>query len=227
MLLAIDTATDWAGIALYDPETGTIRYEQTWWARKRHTSSLLPHIDAALHDQGISRAALRGIAIAIGPGSYTGLRVGLSLAKGMALALDVPLVGVPTLDVVAYPYRHVAETVCAIIQAGRTRVCWAVYTPEDRATPADGYHLDDVPTVAQALAAREVPVFVCGEVTPAAAQVFRDTLGPRVRVASPADGLRRAGFLAEMGWAALESGRVDDPATLTPIYLRHPGSTSP
>ncbi len=228
MILAIDTATDWAGIALYDEDEGLVRYEETWWARRRHTTTLMVRVDTAVRDQSLTPEQLTGVAVALGPGSYTGLRVGLSVAKGLALALDLPLVGIPTLDVVAYPYRTLSHPVCAIIQAGRTRVCWAVYLPGSQTlSPRDGYHLDDVPTVARALQALDGPVFIYGEVTPAAAEVFRDVLGPRAQVGTPAEGLRRAAFLAEMGWERIRQGDVDDPATLSPIYLRHPGSSGP
>lgn len=226
MLLAVDTATDWAAIALYDPEEALVRYEVTWWARRQHTTTLLPKIDGAFRELGIQPGALKGLVVALGPGSYTGLRVGLSLVKGLALGLNVPLVGIPTLDVVAYPYRHLAYTICAIIQAGRSRVCWALY-PAGTLSPANGYHLDDVPTVAGHLASREETVFIVGELTPTMHDIFRSTLGERVHIASPADGLRRPGHLAEIGFARLQRGEHDDPATLTPIYLRHPGSPGP
>ncbi len=227
MILAIDTATDWAGIAIYDEDTERILHEETWWAQRRHTTTLMPRIDRSLSDLSLTPQHLSGLAVAIGPGSYTGLRVGLSLAKGLSLALGIPLVGIPTLDVVAYPHRGRAEYICAIIQAGRTRVCWAVYPPGAPLVPLDGYHLDTVDAVAEALNRLEEPVFVCGEVTRQAAQTLQEILGPRVRVGSPFDGLRRAGALAELGLHAFLQGRSDDPATLSPIYLRHPESTAP
>ena len=227
MLLAIDTATDWASIALYDEAEATILHEETWWARRRHTTTLMPRIDAAFRDQGLAPDVLSGVAVAIGPGSYTGLRVGLSLAKGMAVARHVPLIGIPTLDIVAYPYRHSPEAICAIIQAGRTRVCWALYPPNASLQPESGYHLDDVPTLIQHLQQVEWPLYVVGELTPAMSQSLREGLGENVRIGTPAEGLRRGGILAEMGRDALAAGRADDPATLAPIYLRHPGSTAP
>ncbi len=227
MLLAIDTATDWAGVALYDPRAHQVRYEITWWARRRHTTTLLPRVNDALEDQGLTPSALHGLVVAIGPGSYTGLRVGLSLAKGIVLAHAVPLVGIPTLDILAYPYRHLTSEICAVIQAGRTRVSWALYTPGDTPTALDGYHLDDVPTLARILRERARPVFVVGELTAAQVQTLREEGGPHLRLADPAEGLRRPGWLAALGHRALSEGRQDDPATLSPIYLRHPGSSAP
>ena len=227
MLLAIDTATDWASIAIYDEDNARILHEETWWAQRRHTTSLLPRIDAAMRGLGLSSGDLSGVAVAIGPGSYTGLRVGLSLAKGLSLALGVPLAGIPTLDAVAYPHRGRAAHLCAIIQAGRTRVCWAIYPPADPLTPVGGYHLDTVVAVVEALRRVEGNVYVCGEVTPEHRWTFEEALGERVMVASPAAGLRRAGSVAELGFHRFMAGISDDPATLTPIYLRHPESTTP
>ncbi len=225
MLLAVDTATDWAAVALYDTAAERVCYELTWWARRQHTTTLLPQVNRALQQVALTPEALNGLVVALGPGSYTGLRVGLSLVKGIALGLGIPLVGVPTLDVVAYPYRHLNMPVCAVIQAGRSRVCWAVYPPRST-TPKDGYHLDDVPTVAQALSTGE-EVFITGELTPAMRATFRSMLGACAHLASAADGMRRPAALAELGHALLQSGRRDDPATLSPIYLRHPGSQGP
>ncbi len=227
MLLAIDTATDWASIALYDEDKERVLHEETWWARRQHTTMLMPRIDAALRALSLAPHQLSGLVVAIGPGSYTGLRVGLSLAKGLSLALGIPLVGIPTLDVVAYPHRGRPEHICAIIQAGRTRVCWAIYPPGETLSPLDGYHLDEVPKVAEALKALDKPVFVCGELTPEAAGTFREALKGQGRVGTPADGLRRAGALAELGLRAFLSGHSDNPATLSPIYLRHPESSAP
>jgi len=80
VLLAIDTATDWASIALYDSESRRILHEETWWARRRHTTTLAPRVDDAVRHAGLSPQDLRGAVVAIGPGSYTGLRVGLALS---------------------------------------------------------------------------------------------------------------------------------------------------
>ncbi len=227
MLLAIDTATDWASIALYDEEEECVLHEETWWARRQHTTSLMPRIDAAFHSLSLMPSTLSGVVVAIGPGSYTGLRVGLSLAKGLSLALDVPLVGIPTLDVVAYPHRERNEYVCAIIQAGRTRVCWAIYPPGRSTTPLNGYHLTGVEEVVRATQELRKQIYVCGEVTPTVRQVFEISLGDQVKVGTPADGLRRGAYLAELGLQAFDKGRADDPATLAPIYLRHPETTVP
>ena len=99
MLVAIDTATGYASLALHDGLR--VRVEHTWESPRRHTVELLPRLVAALEQLDVGADHLSGVAVSRGPGSFTGLRVGMAVAKGLALARGLPLVGVPTLDVVA------------------------------------------------------------------------------------------------------------------------------
>ena len=116
MLLAIDTSTHFASVALHD---GTQpRAEHTWLARQDHTRTLVPAIQAALASAGTHLAQLSGLAVALGPGSFNGLRVGLSTAKGLALAQGLPLVGVGTLELLAAEYSLTEPA----MNAGRGRV---------------------------------------------------------------------------------------------------------
>jgi len=100
MLLAIDTSTRQAGIALYDDDKGLLA-EYNWHSANRHTEELLPATAQMLERAGVTARDLTAVGVAIGPGSFTGLRVGLAAAKGLALAQDLKLVGVSTLDFTA------------------------------------------------------------------------------------------------------------------------------
>src|SRR4051812_27836999 len=127
MIVAFDTSTEWCSVALYDP-TGGGRAEQTWFAGREQTRQLLPTLEGVLTRPRLSRADLRGVAVAIGPGSFTGLRVGLATAKGLAFALSIPLWGVPTLDILGYAHMAItAAPVCAVLHAGRGRLAYALY----------------------------------------------------------------------------------------------------
>ena len=126
MLLAIDTSTKQAGIALYDGARGLVA-EYNWHSANRHTEELMPAVAQMLAQAGVTPGALRAVAVALGPGSFTGLRVGLAAAKGLALAHGLTLLGIPTLDVVAYPHQAQPVPVIAVLQAGRGRVYWAPY----------------------------------------------------------------------------------------------------
>ena len=120
MLLAIDTATHFAGLALYDQ--GQVLAEESWYSAMTHTVELMPRIQRLLSTHQLAIESLAGIGVSLGPGSFTGLRIGLAAAKGMALPYRLPLVGVPTLDVVAYPFQNADQPVWAVIRAGRGRI---------------------------------------------------------------------------------------------------------
>ena len=122
MLLSLDTATRQSGIALYDGQQ--LVAELNWHSVDAQTTELLPRLEQVLAWAKVRPADLSAIAVSLGPGSFTGVRVALSLAKGMALAHGLPLLGVPTLDAAAYPYLGDSLPVCAVVQAGRGRVLW-------------------------------------------------------------------------------------------------------
>lgn len=218
MILAIDTATRWAGLALHD---GTaVIAEYGWRCLNNHTIELSPAIEEMLNRVDNTVADLDGIAVAIGPGSYTGLRVGLALAKGMALANQIPLFGVPTLDIVAFSIDESPLQLLVAAEAGRTRVCAAVYQWHDR----QGWKPRRPPVIdtwENIVASIEKPTLFAGEITPKASKLIRNS-SQQFTVANPAVSTRRAGFLAEIGWQRLRKDQADDAASLAPIYLRDP-----
>ncbi|MCA9931311.1 MAG: tRNA (adenosine(37)-N6)-threonylcarbamoyltransferase complex dimerization subunit type 1 TsaB [Anaerolineales bacterium] len=218
MILAIDTATRWLGLALHD---GTaVLAEVGWHCKNNHTVELTPTIRELMTRMGATMADLSGIAIAVGPGSYTGLRVGMAVAKGLALAHQTPMVGVPTLDIVAAAHPSQPGDLVVVAEAGRTRVLTAVYQWHG----GDGWQTNQTPEIDtwdELLTRLEGPLTFAGEISPEAAQKIR-TSGKLFQLARAAASVRRAGFLAELGWQSLRRGDIDDVATLAPIYLRDP-----
>ena len=215
MLLAIDTSTSWISLALYD---GTyVHYEETWQSQHHHTVELAPAIEQMLARTGTSSQDLTGIAVATGPGSFTSLRIGLSAAKGFALGLKIPLVGVPSLEVVAAAQPLDAEKpLLAVLHAGRTRLAFSRYAVEGGSWVKQSE--PDLITPQDLVQSITEPTLICGELSPKA----RAVIGRRWKnalIAPPARCLRRAGFLAELGWERLMKGQIDDPVSLTPIYL--------
>jgi tRNA threonylcarbamoyladenosine biosynthesis protein TsaB len=220
MLLAIDTATHMAGLALYDPSGGWIMGEESWYSVNRHTVELMPRLDRLLGQQGVTPASLTGLVVSLGPGSFTGLRIGLSVAKGLALALQVPIVGVPTLDVLAQPHMIQPLPIWAILQAGRGRICAAQYArPKGRWQRQGEYKLT---TLAELCDEVRDPSLFCGEIDAQATGEIRQRLGLEVIIATPAASMRRAAFLAELGWERLARGDSDSAPSLSPIYLQNP-----
>ncbi len=216
MLLAIDTTTRFSGIALYD--AGGLRMEQLWETGDNHTVELVPYIARACEAQGLVPAGLQAVAAALGPGSFTGVRVGLSVAKGIALALRIPVLGVSSLDATAYAHRRDPLPVCALVSAGRSRWCVGFYdTVGGRWNRRGDYVLADAGHLAGLL---ERPTLVCGELSVELRATLKASAADRAILASEASAVRRAGFLAELAWERLERGERDDPASLAPIYLQ-------
>ncbi len=217
MILALDTATRLISIALHDG--AQVVAEHTWRTQDNHTIELAPAVQRMLRQARVATHALLGIGVALGPGSFTGLRIGLGLAKGMALAHRTPLFGVPTLDVLAYAQPARPEPMIAVLHVGRGRIAFGLYRHRDGAWQAEGNaRLADWASLAADTAE---PTFFCGEIDAAGSDVLRK-LRRRAIVPSPAFALRRAAYLAELAWLRLRNNTPDDPGTLAPIYLRYP-----
>ncbi len=214
MLLALDTSTGLAGVALYD---GALRAELVWQAGRDHTAQVLAEAVRLLEGQRLTPADLQAVAVAIGPGSYTGVRLGVALAKGLAVALRRPLVGICTLDVLSAPFLSAGRPVRPALDAGRGRYATALYVREAdtlvRCEPITGVDL------AGLAALLRPPLLLTGDLDAAARATLAAQLAPEIEIASPAAAARRAGFLAELAWRRLAAGDTSDPATVEPIYL--------
>jgi tRNA threonylcarbamoyladenosine biosynthesis protein TsaB len=125
MLLALDTSTHLAGLALC--ENGELRAEYTWDVGANHSVELLRRVEGLLQERGLSMTQISAVAAAIGPGSFTGVRVAVTVAKTLAFSLKAPLVGISTLDVIAYNHAAAAFPVCALMEAGRGEFYAAFY----------------------------------------------------------------------------------------------------
>lgn len=218
MLLAIDTASRWLGLALHDGQS--VLAETGWRLGDTHTVELAPAVADMLKRAKVEATDLSAIAVAIGPGSYTGLRIGLGLAKGLALANQTRLIGVPTLDIVAASQPQSKGQLVAVCEAGRTRVCAGSYKWEG----GKGWQSQGDPTIVsweELVASVEEPATFAGEISSEGAKMIRASQ-KSLKIASAATSVRRAGCLAEIGWTRLRRGRTDDPAELVPIYLRDP-----
>lgn len=213
-VLGIDTSTLTAGLAVYGLDG--LEASLQWQAGRAQTASLLHSIDVLLRLAGCRIGGIDAIAVATGPGSFNGLRVGLSTAKGLAYGLGCPIVGVPTLDVTAYPHRVAGKPVRAVLAAGRGRFVSALY----RAERAQLRRVSDFNnhTLAQLATTIVEPTLLVGELDHhQAGQLL--ALAPLLEITSPAMRTRHAFALVELAWNRLVGGERDDPAALEPIYI--------
>ena len=222
MLLAIDTSTAITGLALYGPDGP--RAEASWESGRNHSAQLLPQLDNLLRHVGAGREAIGAVAVALGPGSWSGLRVGLSVAKGLCLAADLPLIGVSTLEALAYQHAAAGGPIYPLIRLGRDRFAVAEFRGRERPerrTP------DRNLTLAEIVAEVRERALFCGDLDAPTRAELRAALGSKAQLPAPAANLRRPAFLAELAWRRHQAGDHDDLAALEPIYLGEPVKPKP
>jgi tRNA threonylcarbamoyladenosine biosynthesis protein TsaB len=219
-VLAVETSTLTGATALVEEDTVLAECRQS--LAVTHSERLLPAIDHVLRAAGCTLADVDGLGVALGPGSFTGLRIGLSTMKSLAFAARKPLWGVPTLDALAWSVPFAAYPVCPILDAKKGEVYTALYR-------TDAGHLDrlwedraQAPEALAAALARDVagPVVFLGDGVAPFGALFRAALGDRARFAPAAQRLPSAVTVAELAHAALARGESADPAALVPRYLR-------
>jgi tRNA threonylcarbamoyladenosine biosynthesis protein TsaB len=211
-VLAIDTTTPHGSVALAEEETvlGEIRFH----AADRHSSHLLPAVEFLLKTLGLGPGRLDGCAVTVGPGSFTGLRVGLSTAQGLALAAGAPCLGVSALDVLAMRIAGSAETLVAMIDAFRDEVYAAVYERDAKARSA--------PVLAAPEALLEGLPEKAAFIGDGALRYAERIRALRPRALFPSRSLYLAGTLARMAAPRLAAGEGIPAAELRPLYLRAP-----
>jgi tRNA threonylcarbamoyladenosine biosynthesis protein TsaB len=214
MLLAIDTSTAQVGLALYDGNQ--ILSEMTWTTHQHHTTELAPALSGLLKRCGVSMDMVSALGVAVGPGSFTSLRVGLSLVKGIALARHIPVIGISTMDIIAVAQPTGTYPLAVVIQAGRKRVAVGWYEClENRWQAQDGIKGTTVDELADGI---ESPTYVAGEFS----SDDRSRLARKrvnILLASPVHCIRRPSILADLAWARWQKNEVDDAASLAPVYL--------
>ena len=220
MILAIDSSTRYAGVALADGQRiVSCRY---WYSGVNHTVDLMPAVAETLRGADLAAGDLEGIAVALGPGGFSALRVGVSVAKGLAITARKPLVGIGTLDLEGFLYLGSGLPVCALLDVGRGEVAVAHFgldgrrTREDVACPPD-----------ELLESITEPTLFCGEGAASWAGLIKEQLGPKGLVVAHPTPAIRLWSLVELGRQRLDAGDTSDLATLQPYYLRMPSLGGP
>ena len=212
LLLGIDSSTERASLALYDSSGIS---ELSWDAGRRQTVTLIPELSRLLELNGRRLSDLGAVAVATGPGSFNGLRVGMSVAKGLAYALRLPIVGVGTLDTVAYPHVGARAPIRAFVLAGRGRAVFADF----RHRTGKWVRLSELQNVPVAELARGLSerTVLAGEMPESLATEL--AAQPLATVPTVALRARRASYLAEIGYQRWRAGDVDVLEALEPVYV--------
>lgn len=226
LILGLDTATQVCSAALVCKEQ--LIGEYTLNIRKTHSQRLMPLLDALLTDCGAAREEISGIAVAAGPGSFTGLRIGVSTARALAQGLGVPAAGVSTLEAIAEQYPLPGLVVCPLLDARRGQVYAALYrrSPVPPYLPAEIIppSASGLPPLLERLASLEEPVLFLGEGAAIHAESITAALESRAVIPPAPAGLNRASLVALCGARRLAAS---PPAShtyhhLRPVYLRQP-----
>jgi len=221
MQLAIDTSTDTASLALV--QDSEVLAELTWRCEQNHSVELLPRLADLLGRTKSNLQSISCVMVAKGPGSFNGLRVGVSTAKGLAFSLGIPIIGISTLEVEAYQHAETNLPICPIFNAGRGEIATATYQMKrNEWRQITSEHITTVERLCSQITTKTI---FCGEFVASIAGQLRKQLKQRAIISSSTARLRRASFLAELGQKRLEAGNYDNPATLHPLYLRRPPIT--
>jgi tRNA threonylcarbamoyladenosine biosynthesis protein TsaB len=217
-ILGIETSTKTGSVAIVSENAVIAQYSLN--IEVTHSERLMATVDRVLKDTGVAISQFDGFAVAIGPGSFTGLRIGLSTVKGLAFATGKPVAAVPTLKALAWNLPHSAYPICPLLDARKHEVYAALYTFDGQALVQV---LDE-----RVIALSRLSEQLSGKTvfTGEAAHLFRaeiiETFGERALFAPRSAVLPSAAAVGEIGLAMIRNGEQADPDGLTPLYIRRP-----
>ena len=218
-ILALDSSGMAASVAVVEDENMLAEYTVNY--KKTHSQTLLPMLDAAVQMIQLKLDTIDAIAVASGPGSFTGLRIGSATAKGLGLALDKPIIGVPTTQALAYNLYGAGGVVCPIMDARRNQVYTGIYGFENgHLEILEDQMAADIYQVIEKLNALKRQVIFTGD----GISVYREVIDQNIQVPAeyaPAHlNRQRASAVAALAMEYLKAGRVQTAAEHRPEYLR-------
>ncbi len=215
-LLAVDTATERCGVAL--AADGHTQAEVVLDHGGTHTRHIMTAIASVLDRAHVELAAIDAFVVTRGPGSFTGLRIGISTVKGLAVATGKPMVGISTLDVLAHQAHTESQLICPVIDARRQELYWSLYANGPKGvqprTPETVGPADQIPAVI------DTSCFFIGNGVPLYQKQLQAQIHSPIQWASPEQGRLQPAVVAHLGWQKFKTGRTDDAATFGPVYLR-------
>lgn len=214
-ILAVDTSTDNAGLAVI--ENGKVLADITWNTGKTHTTELLPRLDTLLKSINLTINDIEGFACAIGPGSFNGLRVGISTVKGLALVKDLPCVGINTLDAIKACYDNKYDNMCIILPAGRKEVAYTLTQNNEPKIAEPAVLIEEI----------LAPTYFVGEIKDEIKAELKSALNEKY-LEDPISQISRVAMIGLLGEKELlQNSENKSAALLTALYLKRPNITKP
>jgi tRNA threonylcarbamoyladenosine biosynthesis protein TsaB len=217
-VLAVETATSWQSVAILDGSRVLARHDQD--AAGSHAKLLLPTIDRLFRETGLTVKQLDGLAVSIGPGSFTGLRVGLATLLGFRTVSQLPLVGVPTLEGMAWNLKGASTLLCPILNSRRGELYWSLFrwSSGDR---LERVMPEQVGTAAMLGCSLTVSVLVLGEGWTVEESAIRASISPSIAVTEAPDFAQKPSAVS-IGLAGLERLRRGEHAGIgiSPLYVQ-------
>ena len=218
-LLAID-ASGIAGSVAYIKD-GKLAGEYYICDKLTHSQTIMPMLEDMKTLLNINLEEVDAVAVTSGPGSFTGLRIGVTAAKALALALEVPIIGVPTLDTMAHAMVYTEYLICPIMDARRNQVYTALYKWEAQTLKRLTDHMAvDIEAYLTDLKDRGEKIIFLGDGVGVYEKRIKEELGEKAVFAPSFCNLQHASILADVATKLYQEGQVEDPSLFVPIYLR-------
>jgi tRNA threonylcarbamoyladenosine biosynthesis protein TsaB len=215
MEISIDTATRFASVAL--SAQGKVAAELSWRSERNHSVELVPAMRLLMGQARVEMDAIEAVFVVRGPGGFSALRVGISVAKSLAVGRGIPVVGIGTLELEAMPYRGLGLPVCAVVGASRSTVYAATFDKGLEEASEGEFRVESQEELASSV---DRPTLFCGEAVDGLAAMLKQNLGDAAIIAEAPPPTRRPAVLTQLGYAQLQATGGEDPAMLQPQYMR-------
>ena len=217
-VLGIESATITASCALVDDEKLIGEYSQSH--KKTHSEKLMPLIERLLKDTEIEIKDIDIIAISKGPGSYTGLRIGAAIGKSLAHACNIPVVGVPTIDALAFNISMTKDYIVPILDARGGRIYSGIYKWEKRFITVEEQFASDIDKLIEKLKTIDKNIVLSGDGAEVHKAILKEQLGEKISFVLPYNNMPRAASTAQLGYIMAKEGKTQTAFEFAPEYLR-------
>ena len=218
-ILGIDTSTKFCNLGLIEDEDILIECTING-LKKKHSSILVPAIKNLLKTINLKIEEINGIAVSIGPGSFTGLRIGLSVAKGLCYARSLPLLGIPTLDAMAFPFKEIPYLICPVLESKKDEIYDVVFRGGVSLHKVMDYKCEDIQSLLFRLSPLKEKIIFSGDGIKKYRDIIKEKIGKDALFIDSQLNLPVATSIAFLGLNKLKKGEKDNISTLSPFYLR-------